>query len=427
MANTGEKDDNQSQFFLTLGDTKELNGRNTMFGRVEGNTIFNLVKMGEADLTEAEDSETPLYPTQIKSTEILVSPFEDMVKRVRIAERTKREDRPLPKKKAKKKTGKQMLSFGDEEAGADEGPLVRAAKFNPKLVQGAADPIPRPSGPSPLRAATKSSKASAAQTTTTTALPKPIPKPAAPVDPGPSASPCPPPSSEPEQTTLARTTAQIDALKTSLKRTHALPPSDTPSQQNTSSSNLIPEGATRGLKRKAASGDTTASRALRDFNAFKARLDAASSAPKVSKGGKESGGAAVHGPNSTERVSVEQEAEPEKNGQDEEEEQEPCELHFVPGCQSCRKWDALDASTTRSTHSARNAHNTKPTNGDEEEEPPEGLMTHSLSFARDRLGKDLEWKRSNEKELVVIDPREREKEILKGRGGKGGRERGRGR
>jgi peptidyl-prolyl cis-trans isomerase SDCCAG10 len=38
-------------------------------------------------------------------------------------------------------------------------------------------------------------------------------------------------------------------------------------------------------------------------------------------------------------------------------------------------------------------------------------MTHALSFAKDRLGKDLTWKRKNEEELVVIDPREKEKEI----------------
>jgi peptidyl-prolyl cis-trans isomerase SDCCAG10 len=32
-----------------------------------------------------------------------------------------------------------------------------------------------------------------------------------------------------------------------------------------------------------------------------------------------------------------------------------------------------------------------------------------LSFAKDRLGKDLEWKRKNEEELLVIDPREEAK------------------
>jgi peptidyl-prolyl cis-trans isomerase SDCCAG10 len=36
-------------------------------------------------------------------------------------------------------------------------------------------------------------------------------------------------------------------------------------------------------------------------------------------------------------------------------------------------------------------------------------MAHSLSFAKDRLGKNLEWKRKNEEELLVIDPLEEAK------------------
>src|SRR5579862_5306525 len=38
MANSGRKDDNGSQFFITLAKTEELDGRNTMFGRVVGDT-----------------------------------------------------------------------------------------------------------------------------------------------------------------------------------------------------------------------------------------------------------------------------------------------------------------------------------------------------------------------------------------------------
>ena len=40
MANGGRNDDNTSQFFLTLAKAEELNGKNTMFGRVEGDTIY---------------------------------------------------------------------------------------------------------------------------------------------------------------------------------------------------------------------------------------------------------------------------------------------------------------------------------------------------------------------------------------------------
>lgn len=37
-------------------------------------------------------------------------------------------------------------------------------------------------------------------------------------------------------------------------------------------------------------------------------------------------------------------------------------------------------------------------------------MSHALSFAKDTLGKDLEWKRKME-EFEVIDPREKAREI----------------
>lgn len=39
-------------------------------------------------------------------------------------------------------------------------------------------------------------------------------------------------------------------------------------------------------------------------------------------------------------------------------------------------------------------------------------MAHALTFEKDRLGKNLEWKRKNEEELVVIDPREKSKKIM---------------
>jgi peptidyl-prolyl cis-trans isomerase SDCCAG10 len=38
-------------------------------------------------------------------------------------------------------------------------------------------------------------------------------------------------------------------------------------------------------------------------------------------------------------------------------------------------------------------------------------MSHSLNFAKDRLGKDLEWKRKNEEELLVIDPLAKAKDL----------------
>jgi peptidyl-prolyl cis-trans isomerase SDCCAG10 len=45
MANEGSNT-NRSQFFMTLDVTEELTMKNTIFGKVVGDTIFNLLKLG---------------------------------------------------------------------------------------------------------------------------------------------------------------------------------------------------------------------------------------------------------------------------------------------------------------------------------------------------------------------------------------------
>ena len=177
----------------------------------------------------------------------------------------------------------------------------------------------------------------------------------------------------------------------------------------------MPKTATRGRKRGTVDASEQA-RSLAMFNAFKKKLEAAphegqrkngmidalnildahflitvidpdeqhETRTANGKAGKDTGG-------STSRT----------NTSMDDEEANLCALHFIPNCQSCSKWDEEEAN--------------------EEDDLDDGWMGHKLTFEKDRLGKDLEWKKKNE-ELSVYDPKEREKELgIKPKGDGGGK------
>ncbi|XP_031618190.1 spliceosome-associated protein CWC27 homolog [Contarinia nasturtii] len=113
MANSG-RDDNASQFFFTLGEAQELQNKHTIFGKVGGDTIYNVLKMEDGDI---DANERPVYPYKIIKTEILLNPFDDIVPR-----KSTRTEKDGEKRKSKKEKGVKnfgLLSFG-EEAEEDE-------------------------------------------------------------------------------------------------------------------------------------------------------------------------------------------------------------------------------------------------------------------------------------------------------------------
>ncbi|KAL8772719.1 MAG: hypothetical protein Q9194_004520 [Teloschistes cf. exilis] len=411
MANTGTKNDNGSQFFLTLGATPELDGRNTMFGRVAGDTIYNLMKMGESELV-AEDSERPLYPTKVSGAEILVNPFNDMKKRdlVRTASAGNKDHDKGSRKKGTKKGGKTLLSFGGDEPDEGVGPSLKKEKFNSRLVSAetppksldgnmrmgedqntkhnrqsegsSAKPIDVEERSKNIRQRSRGSVSRPPVQTQDLTTKMPLPK-----DEEPSRSPTASPGPDPVgkvASLLDRTNAQIAELKASMKR-NVPPVAVNESRQKSALEQMIPENATRGRKRKqGVTGDTTNDRqSLELLKAFRAKLETAP--PEL--------------PNVQTPMLDEYNAEKRANANliandDEDVEATLCDLHFISNCQSCQTWD-------KHVQDEGNAADVDDT----------GWMSHALNFDKDRLGKDLNWKKKNEEELVVIDPREKAKDI----------------
>ncbi|KAF2181711.1 cyclophilin-like protein [Zopfia rhizophila CBS 207.26] len=405
MANTGKKDDNGSQFFFTLGNTPELTGKNTLFGRVAGDTIYNLMKMAEAEIAEGSD-ERPMYPTQITGAEILVNPFEDMVKRVRTAERN---GEKKVVKKAKRKAGKTLLSFGgDEDDEVEAKPVLKRAKFNTKLVS-AGEETPSKLNNTPIPKAPETEKAipirkpahkSRSPSPPPKVAPKVVPK-SPPRGKQRTLSPSTPSSREPspkskQQSLLERTNAQIAALKESMKRNTSVQ-SAAPTKKKAALEAMIPSTSTRGRRRGAGANSASSEKATLDLlSAFKSKLESAP--PETTKIASSPSIPEADAPQNGDH-------EPLGNGTKPaaptEEEEVPCDLHFIVGCQSCTAWDKQDQ---------------------DESDDDAGWMSHALTFAKDRLGKDLEWKRKNEEDLVVIDPREKARELKEERRGKRERE-----
>jgi peptidyl-prolyl cis-trans isomerase SDCCAG10 len=361
MANEGQNT-NGSQFFVTLGNTPELQGKNTLFGRVEGETIYNVARMGEMEVVDGSDR--PVYPVKITGVEILVNPFQDMVKRARVAEMAREK---VPEKKKRRKAGKQLLSFGDDDGEEEQQPVLKKTKFDSRVVMDKEEPE---SAPKPKAA--KEIKKRITKPISIESSPEPtapeaisIPNRAAKTEREPSSSP------EPVQkvsSLLDQTNAQIAALKASMKRNVQTAP--VKEKKKSALEEMIPSTSVRARKR-GAHNNTSASdqKALDILKAFRSKLEQA--------------------PPEKESKPSQPGDDENKNGEaDDDDEAALCDLHFIANCQSCKKWEAEDEK-------------------EEDEDDGIGWMSHALSFKEDKLGKDLSYRKKAEEELVVIDPREK--------------------
>lgn len=389
MANSGRKDDNGSQFFLTLGPTPELEGRNTMFGRVVGDTIYNLMKMGDAELAE-EGGERPMYPAKITRIEVLVNPYEDIVKREgKVMGRV--EDKKSDKKKEKRKPRKALLSFGAEEGDdASTLPVLTKEKFNTNLIITKDTPIIPivPNGKAKVLEKSTEKSVRMGASRSPIAVPKPERTSQFPLpnveEPSRFTSRTPEPEAiDKFSSLLERTNAQIADMKASMRRNIS---SAVRSELRKKSAleQMIPETATRGRKRKHGTGGNVPKDAqtMSVLDAFRAKLESAQAELEQIQ------------PIPNDSAESEELISAKKSLADEDE-AELCDLHFIVNCASCQSWDK---------HISENV--------DEDEDVGNVWMAHALTFGKDRLGKDLSWKKKNEEDLIVIDPREKTREIM---------------
>ena len=79
MANENKPHTNRSQFFITLGPCDWIDKKHTIFGKVTGNTIYNVQRIGEFEVNPSNDE--PVDNIKIVSTEVLLNPFDDIVPR----------------------------------------------------------------------------------------------------------------------------------------------------------------------------------------------------------------------------------------------------------------------------------------------------------------------------------------------------------
>lgn len=117
---------NGSQFFITLDKADWLTGKHCIFGKVTGDSIYNVTRMAEI---ETDKDDRPFDPPKVIRMDVVLSPFSDIVPRPD----SKRSQQEAAKKEASApskpvltraiRAAPQMLSFHDADDDEEEASI----------------------------------------------------------------------------------------------------------------------------------------------------------------------------------------------------------------------------------------------------------------------------------------------------------------
>jgi peptidyl-prolyl cis-trans isomerase SDCCAG10 len=383
MANSGDKDDNGSQFFITLSATPELERRNTLFGRIAvGDTIFNALRIGEL---EVDKLDRPIHPPRIISTEVTENPFKDIVPRSTAEEREQQqrkleEERQKAVVKKAKKRNKALLSFGDDEA-EDGAPAIKTKIKSVYDLDGPpAEPqnTHKPSKPVPAKEISlKPANHDTVDLTSTTSKSAPI-----------------------DLTAPDRLTSYNEPIRIVVDDTPSPPRNPSPNKPAAPTKSIEDQIAAmksqlKGLKNKRPAEEEEPNAPKRSKNFLEEEISRYMSSGRATvgkrsrKGRREDDTLALLSKFQS-KISRTPAAQEEPQKPTEDVEQEACELHNVPGCMSC--FDRFGEQP--------------------DDDDPKSLWAHKLVFAKDMFGKDEKFRQQRQGEdLEVIDPRERAKDF----------------
>lgn len=139
-ANQNASNTNGAQFFITLDRADHMDRKSTIFGKITGDTLYNLMRFNEL---ETDESDRPVDPPVLQRADVLLNPFDDLKPRVNrdskeaaaAAEKARQEQERKNARKGAKNF--KLISFGDEAEEEEAAEMVAAKDLKIKSAHDA--------------------------------------------------------------------------------------------------------------------------------------------------------------------------------------------------------------------------------------------------------------------------------------------------